>query len=253
MIPDSVTLCGITITKEAFLRARQESIDKWQVHVDRPEFTLFKSSCPLCDLFQHGSDIDLCFECPLHTNPNPQRDCCEEYFVWRDAYMDSRPVYMRSAAFRVLQLLRAISWDSWVSKYIKKATNDSITIDGVTISREQWEATKAIISTVGYKPVPDTWEAFVAANTKPEHVKNDNKEYSETSKIATLRPAIREDFMVTFSGVKVWMEKHDDERMREYFDGNSGSCFRWIDEWQITRNRAAGIMEMPKEFWKEAK
>jgi len=220
---------------------------------------------------------------------------------------------------------------------------DAITIDGVTITREQYELVHARLG---------TWESFVAAHTKPEHYDgepctlpvifvdselaeglqfeytgrktnnggnrtwlvingeimygyddkgwywelravpikpapkydvgmwvvpldggnpiqivddfcgydiygkpvyvftcNDNKEYSETSKIATLRPAIREDFMVTFSGVKVWMEKHDDERMREYFDGNSGSCFRWIDEWQITRNRAAGIMEMPKEFW----
>lgn len=224
---------------------------------------------------------------------------------------------------------------------------DSITIDGVTISREQWE-----LFHVAYAldTAHLTWESFVAANTKPEHVKGERctapvwilfedeaKEidyflfnelsnkltpgewyltrdgmiglapgnytatrwtltavpkpvphkpapkydvgqwvalggykpvqitrvewdgdnffyYIEKNRAFTeshLRPATREDFMKEFGGVKVWMEKHDDERMREYFDGNSGSCFRWIDEWQITpqprrwhHGDAEGVLEI---------
>ena len=117
----------------------------------------------------------------------------------------------------------------------------------------RWELRAVRIEPEQPAPKYDVGKWVVPLNGKLEKIKQIGDFVAELDTqwvpIPDLRPAVREDFMVTFGGVKVWMEKHEDERMREYFDGNSGSCFRWIDEWQITRNRAAGIMEMPKEFW----
>ncbi len=230
-------------------------------------------------------------------------------------------------------------------------TPNSITISGVAISREQWE-----LFHVAYAldTAHLTWESFVAANTKPEHVKGErctapvwilfedeakeidyflfnelsNKltpgewyltrddmiglargNYTATrwtltavpkpvprkpapkyevggwvvpldgkpvqvskatwgsdrsaNPIATyecgdhiwgesdLRPAVREDFMKEFGGVKVWMEKHDDEVIE---------CMQRIDSvvikkvvldiWQADIHERGGAMFMPKEFWK---
>ena len=216
---------------------------------------------------------------------------------------------------------------------------DQITIDGVTISRELWEQIEFVLRRE--KPTPDKWEAFVAANTKPEHVKGETctapvwdifeseaKEidhflFNELSDKLTygewyltrdgtiglaesnhtalrwtltavprkpaprydvgkwvvppngepfkvvrydrryywankedgwiessLRPAVREDFMVTFGGVKVWMIRKNGvvEEFRERSDG----FISWeqLLPWQVERNCAAGILPMPEEFWK---
>jgi hypothetical protein len=67
---------------------------------------------------------------------------------------------------------------------------------------------------------------------------------------ASLRPATREDFMMEFGGVKVWMEKHD---------GTTKVCWDWGPEvgeellysFQITIYKTAGVMDMPEEFWEE--
>jgi hypothetical protein len=48
-------------------------------------------------------------------------------------------------------------------------TPDSITIDGVTITRHIWELTSLMLASSNDSPFPYTWEEFVAANTKPEH------------------------------------------------------------------------------------
>lgn len=206
---------------------------------------------------------------------------------------------------------------------------DAITIDGVTITRQQWELIKY------YKHrrplATSTWEHFVAANSKPEHYDgepctlpivfadfklaeglqfeytgrktnsrgnrtwlvykgeimygyDDTDWYWELRAIPIqpapkykvgdwvvenysnakpyqigetkytdrqLRLATREDFMVEFGGVKVWMQHYDNGNtlLIAEKDGKKVYCIRLYD-WQVTAYRAAGVMEMPEQFWK---
>lgn len=155
---------------------------------------------------------------------------------------------------------------------------DSITINGVTITRQQWE----FINQHG------TWDAFVAANSISEPTKPTSKypvgswvvpvtgdarngkvfmvtnSYynnrwwycSERNKIECpenlLRPAVREDFMAVFLGIKVWMERHSDGVWEYYLvigtNGRIGGRSK-IQAWQANRNRAAGVIEMPEGYW----
>lgn len=214
---------------------------------------------------------------------------------------------------------------------------DSITIDGVTISREQWEVFHVAYTLYAAHL---TWESFVAANAKSEHYNGEPctlpvyREDLERAKVfrfeytgklvgpsstlcwyeapsgasimwnrppeprwelraisnykvgdwvvlsgfepvqvkridghtvglntqlidvSLIRPATREDFMVEFGGIKVWMEEHpelaqfrfkvchEDTETTEY-------GFFGTPPWKVEVYKAAGVMLMPKEFWKE--
>ncbi len=122
---------------------------------------------------------------------------------------------------------------------------ESITIDGVTI-----------------KPAPKykVGDWVVPSIGKPEQIKRIGRYLvdltTQGSDILGIRPATREDFMVEFGGVKVWMEEHQESaqfRFRVYHEDTEtteyGNGFFGTPPWEVEVYKAAGVMFMPKEFW----
>lgn len=162
-------------------------------------------------------------------------------------------------------------------------TPDSITIDGVTITRHIWELTSLMLASSNDSPFPYTWEEFVAANTKPKPkykvgdyvVVLSGSAHKQIGRVESvgewhtgfsygytlnktrgdmgsyyhepdLRPATREDFMMEFCGVKVWMEKRGAYTVLVYHNGTD-----YLDAFKAAIYHAAGVMDMPEQFWKE--
>lgn len=68
-----------------------------------------------------------------------------------------------------------------------------------------------------------------------------------------IRPATREDFMVEFNGVKVWMEKHGYGRLIGCMQRIGSAVIKKVvlDILQADIYKRGGVMFMPEEFWKE--
>lgn len=131
-----------------------------------------------------------------------------------------------------------------------------LTRDGtIGLAESNHTALRWTLTAVPRKPAPryDVGKWVVPPNGEPFKVVRYDRRYYWANKEdgwieSSLRPAVREDFMVTFGGVKVWMIRKNGvvEEFRERSDG----FISWeqLLPWQVTRNRAAGIMDMPEVF-----
>lgn len=133
-----------------------------------------------------------------------------------------------------------------------------LTRDGtIGLAESNHTALRWTLTAVPRKPAPryDVGKWVVPPNGEPFKVVRYDRRYYWANKEdgwleSSLRPAVREDFMVTFGGVKVWMIRKNGvvEEFRERSDG----FISWeqLLPWQVERNCAAGILPMPEEFWK---